>query len=216
MKLTCMRATVLCLGLSTLGLFGGSSLAYAQTELYKSGDPVIGGVGGATLGFGQDLGGRFTLTDTYTITDIFVNAGGNGSMFLAINPVSSLSSFPANDLSGNLFETSYSIPSALSTNIEVLTNFTLGPGTYAVTTGTDLFGATGLGYMPFTSPRPNSNLFIGETDGASSFNTSANFAFEVDGKLVGSSVTPEGSSLAMMGLGLLPLVFGLRKRLRKA
>ena len=31
-----------------------------------------------------------------------------------------------------------------------------------------------------------------------------------------SSVTPEGSSLAMMGLGLLPLAYGFRRKLRKA
>jgi hypothetical protein len=38
----------------------------------------------------------------------------------------------------------------------------------------------------------------------------------IDNALNCNSVTPEGSSLAMMGLGLLPLAYGFRRKLRKA
>lgn len=43
-----------------------------------------------------------------------------------------------------------------------------------------------------------------------------NFSMGVGGTNGGTSVTPEGSSLVMLSLGLLPLGLGLRKKLRKA
>ncbi len=217
MKPTCMRNALLSLGLAIGGLFAGSNPAYAQT-IYKSADPSIQN-GGWSLGGGQGLGGRFTLNDTYHITYLLLNAGGSGSLFVAINPIADQSSFPTADLSGDAFHTLYNVTGSLPTTVlDINTNFTLGPGTYAITTGSNLFGATGFGYMAQVAPLPGAALFVAAGTGSYTYfdTPSIGWSFEVDGTRGIPAVTPEGSSLAMLGLGLLPLGYGLKRKLKQA
>jgi len=138
----------------------------------------------------------------------YPNGGGNGFTTIATTDASPFFGLELDVYNGYNLPTTYLHYEAVSGGSVV------SSGAFSVASGSVVGFLSPFG---FDLLRIGAYRNAGEASAANSSSYQALAISNVRADLTGSNaVTPEGSSLAMMGLGLLPLAYGLRRKLRKA
>lgn len=196
----------------------------AQTVILESASVGSTGVfGGFSVSTNNFLGWRFQVDSTLQVTEIgghfftFTEPNfGNGSIFGAIVPLSTSTALPKGNpflleevLSAITFN-----PGFPSRDVAVPLSVTLAQGNYALIFGSGLFGASGLGGMPFNNrqlPGTSFNSYFSwngtdwENNGTSNAGV-FDIRFFIKGQLVTQTNIPEPSSI--FGMFLLSTLWG--------
>lgn len=144
MKTFSLISTILC----------ASMMVCAQSIIYES--ATLGPVGlGAGSGLALSyhlLGSRFHLDTPVQVDAVGGDIWGSGSLFAAIVSVNGPSALPSGSPfdSTTIATTTFSPPSVAADITIPLSTF-LAPGEYALIFGSQHFGATGSGVMPFSN-----------------------------------------------------------------
>ncbi|MCC5598734.1 PEP-CTERM sorting domain-containing protein [Nostoc favosum] len=196
--------------LVTLSTF---DVVQAQTVILESASLGSTGVfGGFAVNADNFLGWRFQVDSTLQVTEIgghfftFTEPNfGNGSIFGAIVPLNTSNALPKGTpflleevLSAITFN-----PGFPSIDVAVPLSVRLAQGNYALVFGSGLFGASGLGAMPFSNPELPGTTFDSyfswngtgwENNGTSNAGVSG-IRFFLKGQLVTHTNIPEPSSI---------------------
>ena len=208
-------------------LCGGIATAQADTIISQTADPLYpypvykSSAQGSRATSWND--GNTAFTNVSISADIHADASAQGTAYLTTNIG------PGTTLADQVAATTFVFPSSGSFFTTLFSGLTLNANTTY--------------YLTIASNSPDQGYWYGEdkstitaapgvTQGAEYYGGQEAYApssafnqyplhlrYDVEGTPGGStvsSVTPEGSSLAMLGLGFLPVVYGLRKKLRKA
>jgi hypothetical protein len=185
---------------------------------------TIGPGGSPGLGIGglQWLGARFSLSDTYQITEIGGRLSGAISTFAAIVDLDGPQGLPSgvpNDITANA---RVSALLNLSLNVDdylAQVSLVLGPGNYGLVLGIGPFGAQGGGNTDTSgTPIPPASFFRADPLGLEGtpawYDASElkNLRFLVNG----TRVVPEPSRMGLLLSGVLLTVLALGGRLRRA
>ncbi len=198
----------------TLSRAGAQNLILDSATMGAPGQNV-GFVIGNDQPFDQYLGARFQVTATTVVDHIGGHLGKNpfptGDIFGAIVPLSGPTALPASTTVASiaLAHTLFT-PPVISNDILVPLSVTLKPGWYGLVFGSDEFGATGAGFMPFdnTDTSQASYFFRNPATGDWTVGTLQNVRFVV----TGVSAVPAPSALAVAVIGALFLAVGFRRR----
>ncbi len=218
----CMSSGVVRCG-ALLIILSLSAVSARATELFQSATTLLTGpvsnVGGTEADFDFYSGFNIQVTTPVHVTDIGghfydFSTTGNGKIFGAIVPVTSITAPPASPTlsSGVLGTTLITLPTpGTSNNVSGALPLDLAPGFYAVLFGSGKFGATATDSIAIkTSSAGNANTggistyALRQSDGAQFFQAPGARYF-VDG-----SVPEPASSVAVLAL----LAFGAARRSR--
>lgn len=198
---------------------------YPQSEARADVLLQTANLGGATAASGATistsyLGARFQITQAYTLTSVQIRArvvtGGNGLLFAAIVPLTSLTDFPDAFPAGTISDDN---PREVQTftatsDYSVITipfSSTLTTGIYGLVFGSNEFGATGTGQAADNNPNIGTpSYFVKRVDDVWVQNNINNVYFVVNGNTVAS---PEPTTVTLLGLGA-AVTFGLFRRRR--
>ena len=226
--------------LAAIVLFGSS----AKADLFLNTSPNYDGDswGGLTVFQEQFMGYRFHLSSAVEIITIRLQAGianadilsdpsdaGNGLLFLAINPLTTPTSFPnAPDLSDAIYAATFR-PVIVAGRGQDATprtfhddtilqyspgQLTLPIGDYSILVGSYLFGATGLGFMVTDTTvvydGPYDPNYISQVSGLWRNNNPdlQRTRFVIEGNVLQGqgAVAPEPGTLALLALPLLAVI----------
>jgi hypothetical protein len=206
-----LRSFVAIAGCAIVVSASGSQFLFESATL---GGPIIDGQAGGTELSQQLLGVRFQLGSTVQVQSVGGDIlGFSGTLFAAIVPLSSLSAFPTG-ASGSLdaLAATAFTPPFPGEDINIPLSVTLTPGVYALIFGSDQFGASGSGAMPRDNVDiPGNASFIDYAAFSSTpgwFDSpDKGYRFVVKGTTISANVPETGSSLCLLALGLLAVVF---------
>jgi hypothetical protein len=124
--------------------------------VFESASSVPANDGAATDRDDQFIGSRFVTTKDFNITGVGGGfrplPGEKGDIFLAITPIASIDSFPDPMLSGSIFQGIVNVVPTHDGDYTLSAHFNLPAGAYAITSGSGLFGATGVAGSPIGHP----------------------------------------------------------------